>query len=327
MLGINCAASTNIAIDVHTAGAASLFSVTGYGDLNAQNAYVKSVNLINAAIFGWSSNTFTNGAKDVTLTRASAGVLQLNNANAAGNQGQLNLGMLQVLDTTPAASTSQIYCNTQPYMAGTAVTNWPVLYLDSGSTEPSSWSTGGTILGINAPLGYAGNYIDVHISGGVSLFSVGTNGTMTINANFTAGGGVTANGNITAGNFLTCKTMRAYVLGNNTGVPPLVAGPGAGTAPTVSSTVGGGSVGGQISVTTGTAPTASAVIVTATLAATYANPGFVILTPANAAAAALTGPNQIFAGPSTTNTFTLNSGPTALAAATLYLWNYIVSGS
>lgn len=109
------------------------------------------------------------------------------------------------------------------------------------------------------------------------------------------------------------------------GAPALAAGAGAGTTPTTS--VIGNNTSGQISVTPGTSPAASAGVVTLTFANAYAYPTapFVQLCAANAAAAALTAGAQVYVT-ATTTTFVLNAGSTALTAATAYLWNYLVMG-
>lgn len=109
-------------------------------------------------------------------------------------------------------------------------------------------------------------------------------------------------------------------------MPTQVAGTGAGTSPTISLTTGSNDIAGQISVLTGSSPTGSnAIISTITYNFTYTstNP-FVSITPANAAAAALTGATQVYANSSALTTFVIYSGSTALTAATTYLWNYHV---
>jgi hypothetical protein len=112
------------------------------------------------------------------------------------------------------------------------------------------------------------------------------------------------------------------------GSPTIAAGAGAGTSPTVS-LVNGSDQAGLINVTTGTSPTASSVVATITFGLPFVLvPRSVILTPANAATAALSGAGQVWANSAglTTALFTLNAGTTPLAASTAYAWWYQVMG-
>src|ERR1035437_704222 len=111
------------------------------------------------------------------------------------------------------------------------------------------------------------------------------------------------------------------------GTPTIAAGPGAGTTPSVA--VAGSDQAGLITITTGTTPTASAVVATLTFGQAFAaTPRAVNLIPASSTAAGLSGSAQVWpdaAGLSTT-AFTLNVGGTALTAATTYKWFYTVIG-
>lgn len=106
--------------------------------------------------------------------------------------------------------------------------------------------------------------------------------------------------------------------------PGIAAGAGAGTSPTVGAT--GKDQAGQISVLTGSSPTASAVVATLTFANTWGATPNIILTPANAAAAALSGNAAVFISSPGTGSFAVSVGSTQLGAATTYLWNYFVIG-
>jgi hypothetical protein len=121
----------------------------------------------------------------------------------------------------------------------------------------------------------------------------------------------------------------SQIIGGST-TPTTTVGPGAGTTPTIALAAGSSNLGGQISITVGTGPAgANAAIVTVNLAASaFVNPAFVQLTPANAAAAALSGSagTQPYVT-STATAFTLTSGATALTAAAVYVFNYSVTGT
>lgn len=106
--------------------------------------------------------------------------------------------------------------------------------------------------------------------------------------------------------------------------PTIAAGAGAGTTPTVS--VVGSDMGGEVNVTTGALPTAAAVVATITLgSAAFTNAPYVVLQPANAATALLTGATMVYVT-ATTGTFVINAGATGLVAATAYKWNYHIVG-
>lgn len=63
---------------------------------------------------------------------------------------------------------------------GSGTTTLPQAYIfASGATAPSTWSTSGTGFGMNAASGFVGNFIDLHLNGGASLFSVNQNGAIT----------------------------------------------------------------------------------------------------------------------------------------------------
>ncbi len=105
--------------------------------------------------------------------------------------------------------------------------------------------------------------------------------------------------------------------------PAVVAGTSAGTGPIL--TIDGSDTGGIITLTTGTSCATSNTILTATFRsfAPVHAPG-VILYPMNANAAALTGASQVYTT-STTTTFLLKAGSTALADSTQYIWTYKLS--
>ena len=109
------------------------------------------------------------------------------------------------------------------------------------------------------------------------------------------------------------------IVSRTTTAPTIAAGAGAGTSPTVSVT--GTDNSGQITITTGTSPIAAATIATITFASTYLNTPYVVISPANANAAALYNTTRVYAASSTT-AITLTAGSAALTASTQYIWNY-----
>ena len=77
-----------------------------------------------------------------------------------------------------AASAPSVSVTGTPFTGGTGTTTVPLAYLNSG-TAPTAWSTSGTEFGINAPSGFAGNFLDFHLNGGSSLWSVSSTGQTT----------------------------------------------------------------------------------------------------------------------------------------------------
>lgn len=150
-----------------------------------------------------------------------------------------------------------------------------------------------------------------------------TNPGMVSTTTQTIGGNKTFNGNISVIAGSTSTAIIRHVEGAPpASMPPAIAaGTGAGTSPTVSLT--GGDLNGVITVTTGTLPTASGVVVTVTYHSAYDNDTYPILQPANSLTALLTGATMVFTTGSTT-TFTITAGTGGLAAATTYIWYYHV---
>lgn len=220
---------------------------------------------------------------------------------AGGN----NLGM-QILRIISAGGTQWI------------VTQLPILNPSGGGTGVSfsnSLSAGQVVVGNST-----GNMTNVSAGTAGQLFqsAAGANPTWTS----TPGSGTTLT-SISAKHYLSTGTTPTYTLG---------AGAGLTGSPTASCTITGTDAAGLISVTTntgGTAPAASAVVVTITFNVAYGvTPKAVILTPASSNEAVLTGTANVWAdaGGVATSGFTLNVGSTALAATTTYEWWYNVLG-
>ena len=103
--------------------------------------------------------------------------------------------------------------------------------------------------------------------------------------------------------------------------PTYTAGSGAGTGPTIA--ISGNDNAGAIFITTGTGPSASATVVTVIYNATWSVTPTVILTPANATTAALSGNAQVWVSSTSTSQFVINVGSTNLIGSTAYKWYYM----
>jgi hypothetical protein len=120
----------------------------------------------------------------------------------------------------------------------------------------------------------------------------------------------------------SAKHFGGYASGTYASVPTWAAGTGAGTSPTLAANANSNDLSGYLTVTTGSSPAASATIATGTFGTAYATLAKCSLWPANAAASALTGAGKAYIPVGSNTAFTINSGASALAAATLYIWGY-----
>jgi hypothetical protein len=126
-------------------------------------------------------------------------------------------------------------------------------------------------------------------------------------------------GNIFTGTIISGQ----HFSGLASSAPTAAAGAGAGTGPTISLNANSNDLSGYLSVTTGSSPTASAIVATLTFGTAYATLPKCLLAPANAAASALSGAANVFIPlTSSESAFTVNANTTALAASTLYTWGY-----
>jgi hypothetical protein len=121
-------------------------------------------------------------------------------------------------------------------------------------------------------------------------------------------------------------TVNGYVGGvtqlrsNGTGAT-ISGGTAAGSL--TSLTVTGSDAAGKIDLTVGTSPSGTT-IGTVTFNTAYASTPTVILTPGNAAAAALSGNAQVYVSSISTTNFVVSVGSTSLSTSTQYIWYYHV---
>lgn len=80
-----------------------------------------------------------------------------------------------------------------PITGGTATTTKPLALIETSGASSAAWSTGGTMLGVNAPSGFAGRQFDYQVNG-VSCLSLSAAGTLSGIGNFSTAGNVIAGG-------------------------------------------------------------------------------------------------------------------------------------
>jgi hypothetical protein len=146
-------------------------------------------------------------------------------------------------------------------------------------------------------------------------------------------GSFTFNSQVNAGGYTSQMTLKSgaqgvvftgpvsttHIIGTTT-TPTIAAGAGAGGSPVVSVT--GTDLAGNISVLSGTVPTASSVIATVTFNKTYGSAPFCVITPTTTNTALAVTSDYVT---TTTTTLVLNATSVALSSATQFNWNYICS--
>lgn len=187
----------------------------------------------------------------------------------------------------------------------------------AGTTDSSSVTTGSGVF--NGGVGIAKT---LYVGTGTSIA-----GTATFTGSISSTGTTDSTSNVTgtittAGGLGVAKTITALHYSSGGTAPAGVVGVGAGTSPSAV-TISGHDTAGNVSVTTGTLPTASGTVLTVTFGTAYGSAPHVVLYPANAATALLSGVSMVYVT-STTGTFVITAGTTGLTAATTYSWEYHV---
>ena len=69
-----------------------------------------------------------------------------------------------------AASTPSLLLSGTPFSGGTGTTTKPLVNIETAGATSTGWSTGGTMLGVNAPSGFAGNLFSFQVNGSRKLW-------------------------------------------------------------------------------------------------------------------------------------------------------------
>ncbi len=99
----------------------------------------------------------------------------------AGSTGSAqNAAAVAMALRQPAASIPGLRLSRAPFTGGNATTTFPLVLLSpAATTNVTTWSTAGTQFGINAGSGFVGNFLDFHVAGGASVWSVDYTGAET----------------------------------------------------------------------------------------------------------------------------------------------------
>jgi hypothetical protein len=98
--------------------------------------------------------------------------------------------------TTAGASAAPVALYNGALFTGGGTTNTLPMILASPSSAvaATTWNNAGTFFGVNAASGFSGLFLDFHVNGGASVFSVASNGAIVANGNITGNGSLFASG-------------------------------------------------------------------------------------------------------------------------------------
>lgn len=147
-------------------------------------------------------NLTWNAAQTFSFTSAQTMTFPAASTTLAGLGTAQTFSAANIFSAAGAASTPGLSVTGVPF-AGTGTISTPQLYVNSGASAPTTWSTSGTLIGINAPSGFAGNFLDVHLNGGASLFSVNSVGAIQTGNQVVSGSTVTGASLVSSGGTLT----------------------------------------------------------------------------------------------------------------------------
>jgi hypothetical protein len=145
------------------------------------------------------AGSLLNGVGDAAFTNyCSATHTNCFAPGGAGSFTTLSASGAVTFSANGAASTPTVTL-TGSCFVGTGTTSTPCFYINQG-TAPTTWSTatGGTLFGLNAVTGFAGNFLDFHVNGAGGVFTVSSSGAFTASGTGTVGS-LVSSGNVQAG--------------------------------------------------------------------------------------------------------------------------------
>lgn len=300
---------------IHCIAQSSLAGVTTVGAFSGSSIANGASISTNTITFGPADATnpgmVTTGLQGIAGNKVFTGFVDMGETTATGIAAHLQMGGNVTYAPTGAAPQTA---------AGIYVKQFTI----NDPTNSGSISQGQYLVSLQAPV--------LTATSAVTYPEVATlyiNGAPTASTNVTAtlryaleiaGGNAFFNGNVLSS--ATSSATFAHHLGNSS-TPGIAAGTGAGTSPTIS--ISGTDMAGDVTVTTGTLPTASGIVGTITYSFAYPTHTYPVLYPGNSATALLSGVSMVYTTGNTT-TFVITAGTTALTAVTTYVWHYKISG-
>lgn len=228
-----------------------------------------------------------------------------------------NGGGLTNLNYSPLFTTFNTWGNSNYFVAPITATNAANKLGGNGlyitSLQPSNVAAGN----FSAALGLtnAGNVLAGNGSAITSVNGGNIVGTISL-AN------IVSSGTLQGTSLSSLSYLSSVVIqGNNLFyTPTTAAGTGAGSGSSISLDAAANNIAQTISLTTGSSPSASAIVFTNGFGYPYASPPHVVLTPMNLNAAVLYGSSNVYVGVVTTNGYSVSVATSALTAATAYKW-------
>lgn len=104
---------------------------------------------------------------------------------AASDAARLSANNVYTATNGASASAAQFTGALTTGLTGT--TAFPFLYVNQGA-GPTTFSTAGTLFGLNAPSAFAGNFLDFHTNGAAAIFSVASTGNLLTGGSLSLGG-------------------------------------------------------------------------------------------------------------------------------------------
>ena len=159
--------AANASISASAAGNVTTYASNGTGGA--------AVNVLDAAYTGVSimGGTLGSNALSVAGTSLFSGGVTLTSAVGIGGQ------VSQTFNGSSGTSVLQ-FTGTTLTGAGTTNTLPRILAQPTGTTAVTTWSDNGTFIGANLASGLAGNFLDFHVAGAASVFSVSSSGAIAI---------------------------------------------------------------------------------------------------------------------------------------------------
>lgn len=192
------------AIPIASVGSAGLsgtspVSIASTGAIACATCVVASSPGVGIAHFAGSTQTVTSSlvnlstATDVTGTLPAANVVTgtsgaaiplLSTANTYSGASTFSAAI--TASAAGAASTPNLFGTGAVFTGGSGTTTFPYWFIQpTAVTAATTWSTNGTGLGMN--LTGTGNFIDLHLNGGASLFSINSSGSPSATNGYFAG--------------------------------------------------------------------------------------------------------------------------------------------
>jgi len=156
------------------------------GDMtNTAGSLTTAVNSIGGKAVVLGGALTTSGAFATTLTATGATTVTLPTSGTLATLGANTFTGQQIVSVNGVASTPPILASGTWFTGGTGTTTKPVMLIEPAGTVSTNWNTAGTGLGVNAPAGFAGKFVDLQLNG-VSQFNISSIGSITTNGTINA---------------------------------------------------------------------------------------------------------------------------------------------